>query len=367
MTPLIDVKLRIGSRVRLAGLKLESYNPGGSIKYRTAQSLIANLEECGRLKPGALLVESTSGNLGVALALLSQERGYQFIAVTDPKTDPAVLERIEHLGARVVLVSTPDSAGGYLLSRLSTVRRLMAREPRAVWPNQYENPANPAVHYRQTAPEICQQCPDLDAVFVAASTGGTLAGVGRYLRRAAPWVKIIGVDMEGSRVFGQSGCKRLVTGIGSSRPSSFLRPSDYDEVAMVNDREAISTCHLLRNELGIGLGGSSGAVIAACIRYLSVNSNLTRPVCVCPDGAANYLNTLYSPVWLAQHGIEPLRNSSAAIFSHAENIAPGSAVALQLRSDSSPGHTHRYPREAPQGGISSDVNDQRQPTLPKQL
>jgi N-(2-amino-2-carboxyethyl)-L-glutamate synthase len=314
ITPLLDVMLRIGSKIWRIGLKLESNNLGGSIKYRTAHGIVTDLERRGKLRPGRLVVESTSGNLGIALALLSHTHGYKFIAVTDPNTDPAVLERLESLGAQVICVTEPDTAGGYLLSRLSTVGRLLAAESDAIWPNQYENPANPAAHYHQTAPEIYRQCPELDAIFVAASTGGTLAGIGRYLRHNAPTVKVIGVDLSGSRVFGLPGGKRLVTGIGSSRPSSFLHRQDYDDVVIVEDEEAISTCHQLREEIGLGLGGSSGAVIAACSRYLAENPWIRRPVCICPDGQSNYMNTLYSPAWLARHGLDAGRHSTEAVF-----------------------------------------------------
>lgn len=311
--------LRIGPQWRHVGLKLESFNPGASIKYRTARGLLTDLAEQGLLRPGSALVESTSGNLGVALALLSQARGYRFTAVADPKTDPVVLERIEERGARVVLVTEPDEAGGYLLSRLRAVRELLAEEPGTVWPNQYENPANPAAHYNETAPEIYLQRPGLDAVFVAASTGGTLAGVGRYFRQVAPWVKVIGVDLRGSRVFGMPGGQRLVPGIGSSRPSSFLRPDDYDDVIVVDDLDAISACHHLHDELGVGLGGSSGAVVAACSRYLAENPHIQHPVCICPDGHSNYVNTLYNPVWLAEHDLIP---SSDVLRTAFTDVAP---------------------------------------------
>ncbi|SRR6266487_2528302 len=314
VTPLLDIALQVNSKWRRVSLKLESYNPGGSIKYRTAQGLVDDLERAGRLRPGITLIESTSGNLGVALALLSREYDYRFTAVTDPKTDPAVLDRIRSLGAQVICVTEPDTAGGYLLSRLAAVRDFLAAQPDAIWPNQYENPSNPNVHYRQTAPEIYRQCPEIDAVFVAVSTGGTLAGTGRYLKAADPSVRIVGVDMHGSAVFGLPVGKRLVTGIGSSRPSSFLRPGGYDDVVLVDDLSAIATCHRLRNEPGLGLGGSSGAVIAACSRYLAVNEDIMRPVCICPDGASNYLNSLYSQEWLALNGLDLESDAAARLF-----------------------------------------------------
>lgn len=314
MTPLLDIALHVNSRWRHVSLKLESYNPGESIKYRTAQGLVENLKQAGRLWPGITLIESTSGNLGVALALLSTEYDFRFTAVTDPKTDPTVLDRIRSLGAQVICVTEPDKAGGYLLSRLAKVRDLLAEQPDAIWSNQYENPSNPDVHYRQTAPEICKQCPEIDAVFVAASTGGTLAGIGRYLRASNPSVRIVGVDMHGSAVFGLPVGKRLVTGIGSSRPSSFLRRSDYDDVVLVDDLAAVATCHRLRDELGLGLGGSSGAAIAACSRYLAVNEDIVRAVCICPDGASNYLNSLYSQEWLALNGVDLECGAAARLF-----------------------------------------------------
>lgn len=314
-TPIVDIALRIGSQWRQVGLKLESYNPSGSIKYRTACGLIKALETTARLAPDTHIVESTSGNLGVALAFLSKVRGYRFTAVTDPKADPVMLEHIRSMGAAVISVTEPDEAGGYLLSRLATIRRLLAEDPALIWPNQYENPANPEIHYHETAPEICRQRPGLDAVFVAASTGGTLAGIGRYLRSASSAVKVVGVDIRGSRVFGHPSGKRLITGIGSSRPSLFLRPSDYDDVVIVDDREAVIACHYLQDNLGVGLGGSAGAVVAACARYLEAHPEIAQPVCLCPDGRANYLNTLYNPAWLAEHGLESVLDPESVAFS----------------------------------------------------
>lgn len=314
-TPIVDIALKIGSRWRKVGLKLESHNPSGSIKYRTARGLIKALEASGRLAPGMPLVESTSGNLGVALAYLCQARGYRFTAVTDPKADPVMLEHMQSMGAVVITVTEPDEAGGYLLSRLAMIRRLMGEDSAWIWPNQYENPANPEVHFRETGPEICRQQPGTDAVFIAASTGGTLAGVGRFLRSAFPAVKVVGVDIQGSRVFGYPSGKRLITGIGSSRPSLFLRPGDYDDVVLVDDQEAIMACHSVQDSLSIGLGGSAGAVIAACARYLKAHPEIAQPVCICPDGRANYVNTLYNSAWLAERGLHSVCRLESVAFS----------------------------------------------------
>lgn len=316
-TPIIDIALKIETRWRKVGLKLESHNPSGSIKYRTACGLITALGASGRLAPGTHLIESTSGNLGVALAFLSQVRNYRFTAVTDPKTDPVMLERIRSMGADVISVKEPDDAGGYLLSRLAMIRSLLAEDQALIWPNQYENLANPDIHYHETAPEICRQRPGIDAVFIAASTGGTLAGIGRYLRSLSASVKVVGVDIRGSRVFGYPSGQRLITGIGSSRPSLFLGPGDYDDVVIVDDREAVIACHYLQDNLGIGLGGSAGAVVAACARYLKSHPEIAESVCVCPDGRTNYLNTLYNRTWLTEHGLDAALDLESVAFSDA--------------------------------------------------
>jgi cysteine synthase A len=128
-------------------------------------------------------------------------------------------------------------------------------------------------------------------------------------------VKVVGVDIGGSRVFGHRGGRRLITGIGSSRPSLFLRRADYDDVVIVDDQEAVIACHSVQHDLGIGLGGSAGAVVAACARYLRDHPEITQPVCICADGRDNYVNTIYSPSWLAGHGLDAAFNPESVAFS----------------------------------------------------
>jgi cysteine synthase A len=293
--------MQTASGTHRVGLKLEMYNPTGSIKYRTAKYLIADLVRRGRLQPGMHVVESSSGNLAVALAWLARKYDFRFTAVTDPNTDRTVINRIEELGVDKIEVSNPDDAGGYLMSRLDLVRQLVNDNPSVVWTNQYERLANPAAHFCFTGPELHRQCREVDAVFVAVSTGGTLAGVGRYFRRMAPGVYVIAVDVAGSRALGGAAGKRVLTGIGSSRPSSLARRRDYDDVVLVAEVDAVAACHYLYSEIGLGLGASSGAVLAACARYLSAHPEIRRPVCLCPDGRANYLQTVYDHDWLARH------------------------------------------------------------------
>ncbi|MHB1684169.1 MAG: pyridoxal-phosphate dependent enzyme [Bacilli bacterium] len=286
-------------------LKLESENFSGSIKGRTALSLINSLEQTGKLTHGDTVIESTSGNLGVALAMVAQNKDYRFIAVIDPKTTDENVNRLKNLGAEIELVSSPDKYGGYLLSRIERIHELCRQHPEYVWPNQYENPANPAAHFSTTAPEVFEQMDEnIGAILVPVSTGGTLAGISRFFRQFSPKTLVIGVDAVGSVVFVDQPSPRKLTGIGASRKSFFLTPDMYDDFFLIKDRQAFSFCHALYQATGIMIGGSSGATLAAVYQFL-LKKTETRPiVCVCPDGGENYLNTIYNPVWLQENGLE---------------------------------------------------------------
>ncbi|WP_157877657.1 pyridoxal-phosphate dependent enzyme [Streptomyces kanamyceticus] len=324
-TPLVPVRLKVAGRWREVGLKLEQFNPGGSVKDRTAYALVEDMEDRGLLGPGRTVVESTSGNLGAALAYVCRSRGYPFVAVVDPKTSRRNLDEMAALAAAVERVDLPDAHGGYLRARLRRVRDLLASDPTCVWPDQYRNPANPRVHREQTGPEILRHgsesgsgsgggsgsgCPD--AVFVAVSTGGTLAGVAQYLRMVAPECHVVAVDVRGSVALGGPPGRRRLTGIGAGRPSDFARPGDCDQVRHVPDAEAVAACQVLRAQTGVGVGGSSGAVLAAAARYLTERPEAERVVCLCADGADRYEDTLYSGAWLREHGFTTGTTGTAA-------------------------------------------------------
>jgi 2,3-diaminopropionate biosynthesis protein SbnA len=302
-TPMVTVRATVGGREVPIRLKMEAANRWGSIKDRTALALAASVGE-QLIRPDAVLVESTSGNLGVALAAVAAKLDRLFVAVVDPNMSPALERRLSRAGAKLDVVTEPDEQGGYLSARLNRVTELLEQIPNAVWTDQYHNPANPLAHEQWTAPEILEQAPDADAMFVAVSTGGTLAGISRYMRRTAPRVRMIGVDVPGSRVFGEPTGTRLLTGIGASRRSTFLRPGDWDETSLTADATAIAMCHEVRRSTGLFLGGSSGAVVAACLAYLATHPEITAPVCVCPDGGESYTETLYDRGWLAGRGID---------------------------------------------------------------
>jgi 2,3-diaminopropionate biosynthesis protein SbnA len=295
----------MGGTSRSVHLKLEGENPGGSIKDRTALSLLRSLESTGRLSAGARLLESSSGNLAISLAMLARDRGYRFTAVVDPKVTDENMRRLHALGAELDRVDSIDETGGYLLTRLARVRERLADDPGLLWTNQYSNAANPEAHYRGTGPEILRQMENrVDAVFVAVSTGGTLAGVGRYFREASPNTRVIAVDARGSVALGGSPGVRKLTGMGSSRPSEFVSPELYDEVVYVGDCEAFAFCRALDSATGLKVGGSSGACLAACARYLKFHSRIERAVSICADRGERYASSIFSDSWLAQSGLE---------------------------------------------------------------
>jgi N-(2-amino-2-carboxyethyl)-L-glutamate synthase len=291
-TPMATLTTTIAGRARRVQLKLEGCNPSGSVKYRTARHLVAGLERSGALTKGSTLVESTSGNLGIALAALAAERGYRFLAVVDPKTTAEALDALRAAGAEIEMVTRRDSAEGYLLTRLERVGELLARSPSYVWTNQYENAANPQAHFFETGPEIHEATGGaVDAVFVAVSTGGTLAGISSYFRS-------VGVDVCGSVVFGDAPRTRWLSGIGSSRRSSFLEPRLVDGQLIVDEADAVAWCRAVAAHAGLDLGGSSGAVLAGCASYLASHPDVTDVVCLCADFGTRYRSTIYNDEWL---------------------------------------------------------------------
>jgi N-(2-amino-2-carboxyethyl)-L-glutamate synthase len=304
-TPLMRIRLRIGGRPSYLWLKLEQFNPGGSIKDRTALALIEDLEDSNKMRYADTLIESTSGNLGIALAMACRERGYRFIAVTDPMASTRCIDEMRRHGAIIEQV-VPDAGDvDYLSLRLARVRELLAENPLSVWPDQYRSPANPRAHRQHTGPELLHQAEaSPDAVFVSVSTGGTLAGISQYLRAFAPDCRIGAVDVQGSVVLGGRMAKRHVPGIGSTRRSSFIRRGSYDFAVKVSEAEAIATCRAIREATTIGLGGSSGAVVAAAARYIAQRAPQRPVICICPDGSDRYEDTIYDSGWLADNNLK---------------------------------------------------------------
>jgi cysteine synthase len=282
-------------------LKMEWSNPTGSVKDRTARELLRVLDAADPLRRGTTVIESSSGNLALALATQLRDRECSFVAVVDPKTSDEVISRLRRLGARLDQVTQRDATGGYLITRLARVRELCQRHPAWRWTDQYENLANPLAHERDTGPELLSQVNGrLAAVYVPVSTGGTLAGISAYCRGAAPTAHIVAVDVYGSAALGGIADAHLLTGIGSGRRSSFVDESTYDEVSYVRDVQAFALARCLSKSLGLAVGGSTAATLWAAVT--AAVDHAGPEVCLCPDNGAKYARTFYSDDWLEAVG-----------------------------------------------------------------
>ncbi|MFJ7497904.1 2,3-diaminopropionate biosynthesis protein SbnA [Streptomyces sp. NPDC097727] len=283
-------------------LKCEGFNFAGSIKLKAATEMVDAAEREGLIGPDSVLVESSSGNLGVALAIISADRGYRFICVTDPRCNVTTQRLMRSLGAEVQVISTQDSNLGYLHSRIQYVRDLCASNDRYVWLNQYTNPNNWRAHYEHTAPTIARTFPDLDILFVGAGTTGTLMGCARYFKEHRLPVTVVAVDAVGSVTFGGLPERRVVPGLGTSTRPQLLDEAWIDDVVHVSEPETIRACHAMAAR-GFVLGGSTGTVVSGAARWLGEKYPGEEPVAVAisPDLGERYLTSVYDEGWLREH------------------------------------------------------------------
>jgi cysteine synthase len=306
-TPLSRMRVHVGRQSRILWLKLEQCNPTGSVKYRTAIGLLDALDAAEPLVPGTRVIESTSGNLGVALACVLEELGCRLVAVVDPRATQEVRDTIKGHGGEIVEARARDQHGGYLLTRLAIVAEMLAQDPLLRWTDQYSSPANPAIHRDTTAAELVRQTRGaVDAVLVAVSTGGTLAGISDGMRLMGHGPAVYAVDVVGSLVTSDQPSPHLLTGIGATRKSSFLRGHHYPATYRVTDTLAFTLCKILLADTGLAVGGSGGAVIAAFVEALRAGDSLLAhrcPVALIADEGGKYQATFYDDAWLARHGV----------------------------------------------------------------
>jgi N-(2-amino-2-carboxyethyl)-L-glutamate synthase len=282
-------------------LKLEGFNFASSIKLTSALGMVEQAERDGCLRPGDTIVESSSGNMGVALALIAADRGYSFRCITDSRCAPGSLQIMRVLGATVEVVTQPLPDTGLLGARLRRVREL-CRRPGVIWLNQYTNPANWQAHYRRTAPAIAAAFPFLDVLFVGAGTTGTLMGCARYFRDHQPMTRVVAVDAEGSVTFGGDPAPRHIPGLGTGVRPDILDPSVIDEVMLVPEIETVRTCRELART-GLLVGGSTGTVVSGARRWLRRHGEDLSAVAISPDLGERYLGTIYDDDWvLARYG-----------------------------------------------------------------
>jgi 2,3-diaminopropionate biosynthesis protein SbnA len=293
-TPMVRLDRCFPDRDMEVLAKLEMLNPCGSMKDRPARFIVERGLRDGLLCPGMRLVESTSGNLGIALAVAARMRGLSFTAVVDPNTSPTNLRLLELFGADVEMVTEPDDAGGYLHTRVQRARHLAETLPDAVWVNQYANTLNWRAYYETLGAEILSAIDGpVDYLVAAVSTTGSLHGIARRLRERHPRLHVVAVDAAGSVIFGAPPRPRRIPGFGASRVPELLREEEIDQVVHVDDAESIAGCRRLVDTEGILAGGSSGAVISAIGGLCEQLNGPARVVTVLADRGERYLDLVY--------------------------------------------------------------------------
>jgi len=283
--------------------KVEYFNPGGSVKDRIALAMVEAAERDGLIKPGGTIVEPTSGNTGVGLAIVANTRGYKCIFVMPDKMSAEKIAVLRAYGAEVVVCPTavaPEHPDSYY----SVSRRLAAETPGGWNPNQYANPLNPAAHYATTGPEIWRQTDGRVTHFVAGvGTGGTISGTGRFLKQASDGrVQVIGADPEGSVYSGGTGRPYLVEGVGEDFWPTTYDTTIADRIIAVSDRDSFLTTRRLAREEALLVGGSCGLATAAALRLARELTEDDVVVVLLPDSGRGYLSKIYNDEWMADYG-----------------------------------------------------------------
>src|SRR5688572_15513704 len=282
--------------------KLEYLNPGGSVKDRIGMAMIEAAEREGRLRPGGTIVEPTSGNTGVGLAIAAALRGYRCIFVMPDKMSQEKISMLRAYGAEVVITPTavePDSPESYY----SVSNRLAEEIPGGFKPDQYSNPGNPLAHYETTGPELWEQTEGrIDAVVLTVGTGGTISGVARYLREQKPDLVVVGADPEGSIYSSERVHPYLVEGIGEDFWPQTYDPLLVDEYVTVSDRDSFLTARRLAREEGLLVGGSGGTAVHAMLEVAKRFGPEATIVTLIADGGRAYLSKFYDDNWMLEYG-----------------------------------------------------------------
>jgi cystathionine beta-synthase len=315
--------------------KVEYFNPGGSVKDRIALSMVEAAEASGALRPGGTIIEPTSGNTGIGLAIVAAEKGYRCVFVCPDKVGQDKISVLRAYGAEVVVCPgtvSPDHPDSYY-----SVSTRLARETPGGWkPDQYANPENPASHYRSTGPEIWAQTDARVTHFVAGiGTGGTITGAGRYLKEvSAGSVKVIGADPEGSVYSGGTGRPYLVEGVGEDIWPDTYDPAVCDEVIAVSDAESFLMTRRLAREEALLVGGSCGLAVVAALRVAATARPGDVIVVLLPDGGRGYLSKIFNDEWMADYG-----------FLTTQTAEPKIADVLARKQAGLPQFVHTHPDE----------------------
>jgi cystathionine beta-synthase len=320
--------------------KLEMLNPGGSVKDRIGIAMIEAAEAAGVLEPGGTIVEPTSGNTGVGLAIVAARKGYRCVFVVPDKVSQDKISLLRAYGSEVVVCPTavePDDPRSYY-----SVSDQLASQPKAFKPNQYFNQANPQTHVFSTGPELWRQTDgQIDAFVVGVGTGGTATGVGRYLKERKPDVVVVGADPEGSLYSGDSVRPYLVEGIGEDFWPESFDPAVVDIWERVSDRESFAMARRAAREEGLLVGGSCGTALVAAHRYAATQPEDATIVVLLPDSGRGYLSKFLDDTWMAEHGF----------VEHASGVGSVGEV-LRLKGDQLPPLVHLHPGETVSAAIT---------------
>ncbi|HKS44655.1 MAG TPA: cystathionine beta-synthase [Amycolatopsis sp.] len=334
-TPLVKLNSLTEGLAPLVLVKVEYLNPGGSVKDRIALRMVEAAEAAGELPPGGTIVEPTSGNTGVGLAMVAQRKGYKCVFVCPDKVSEDKRNVLKAYGARVVVCPTavpPEHPDSYY-----SVSDRLVREIDGAWkPNQYANPENPASHYHSTGPEIWRQTDGRITHFVAGvGTGGTISGTGKYLKEVSSGrVKVVGADPEGSVYSGGTGRPYLVEGVGEDFWPQTYDSSIPDEIIAISDAESFQFTRRLALEEGLLVGGSCGMAVAAALRLASRLGPDDVVVVLLPDGGRGYLGKVFNDQWMSSFGFLPPDTSGAIV-----------GDVLRAKTGSLPDLVHTHPNE----------------------